>query len=122
VGRVPPGVRDPPRRRSARELMFARAVGFAPAGEYWRRLRRVASTNLFAPRRVAAHKPGRLADADAMVSAPARRAGWAHRVSAPRSAGRAKAHQVASVHEEAAAVPIAMFAGSRLLDQRLGID
>jgi hypothetical protein len=36
-------------------------------------------------------------------------------VSAPRSAGRAKAHQVASVHEEAAAVAIAMFAGSRLL-------
>jgi cytochrome P450 family 78 subfamily A len=64
-----PAFADRPVKRSARELMFARAIGFAPAGEYWRRLRRVASTHLFAPRRVAAHEPGRRADADAMVRA-----------------------------------------------------
>ncbi|GJN20548.1 hypothetical protein PR202_gb07940 [Eleusine coracana subsp. coracana] len=64
-----PSFADRPIKRSARELMFARAIGFAPSGEYWRSLRRVASTHLFAPRRVAAHEPGRRADADAMVRA-----------------------------------------------------
>ncbi|PUZ39458.1 hypothetical protein GQ55_9G311300 [Panicum hallii var. hallii] len=49
--------------------MFARAIGFAPSGEYWRRLRRIASTHLFSPRRVAAHEPGRQADAGAMLRA-----------------------------------------------------
>ncbi|CAL4933310.1 unnamed protein product [Urochloa decumbens] len=62
---------DRPVKRSARELMFARAIGFAPSGEYWRLLRRVASAHLFAPRRVAAHEPGRQADADAMLRAVA---------------------------------------------------
>jgi hypothetical protein len=60
---------DRPVKRSARELMFARAIGFAPSGEYWRRLRRIASTHLFSPRRVAAHEPGRQADAGAMLRA-----------------------------------------------------
>jgi cytochrome P450 family 78 subfamily A len=64
-----PAFADRPVKQSARELMFARAIGFAPAGEYWRRLRRVASTHLFAPRRVAAHEPGRQGDVDAMVRA-----------------------------------------------------
>ncbi|CAN6293648.1 unnamed protein product [Urochloa humidicola] len=60
---------DRPVKRSARELMFARAIGFAPSGEYWRLLRRIASSHLFAPRRVAAHEPGRQADAAAMLRA-----------------------------------------------------
>uniref|UniRef100_A0A0A8ZZ60 Cyp8 n=1 Tax=Arundo donax TaxID=35708 RepID=A0A0A8ZZ60_ARUDO len=60
---------DRPVKRSARELMFARAIGFAPSGEYWRRLRRIASAHLFSPRRVAAHETGRQADAGAMLRA-----------------------------------------------------
>ncbi|CAN6324039.1 unnamed protein product [Urochloa humidicola] len=52
--------------------MFARAIGFAPSGDYWRLLRRVASAHLFAPRRVAAHEPGRQADASHMLRAVAR--------------------------------------------------
>ncbi|KAL6883469.1 hypothetical protein ACP4OV_010883 [Aristida adscensionis] len=66
-----PAFADRPVKRSARELMFARAIGFAPSGDYWRLLRRIASTHLFAPRRVAAHEPGRRADADAMLRAVA---------------------------------------------------
>ncbi|NP_001106069.2 Cytochrome P450 78A1 [Zea mays] len=62
-----PSFADRPVKRSARELMFARAIGFAPNGEYWRRLRRVASTHLFSPRRVASHEPGRQGDAEAML-------------------------------------------------------
>ncbi|CAD6212534.1 unnamed protein product [Miscanthus lutarioriparius] len=70
VGDTPAVVSSCPataRERSARELMFARAIGFAPNGDYWRRLRRVASTHLFSPRRVAAHEPGRQGDAEAML-------------------------------------------------------
>ncbi|XP_062201025.1 cytochrome P450 78A11 [Phragmites australis] len=66
---VHPAFADRPLKRSARELMFARAIGFAPSGEYWRLLRRIASTHLFSPRRVAAHEPGRQADAEAMLRA-----------------------------------------------------
>jgi hypothetical protein len=62
-----PSFADRPVKRSARELMFARAIGVAPNGDYWRRLRRVASTHLFSPRRVAAHEPGRQGDAEAML-------------------------------------------------------
>ncbi|KAL5223474.1 hypothetical protein ABZP36_010113 [Zizania latifolia] len=64
-----PSFADRPLKRSARELLFARAIGFAPSGEYWRLLRRIASTHLFSPRRVAAHEPDRQADALAMVRA-----------------------------------------------------
>jgi cytochrome P450 len=64
-----PSFADRPVKKSARELMFTRAIGFAPNGEYWRGLRRVASTHLFAPRRVAAHEPGRQADVNTMVRA-----------------------------------------------------
>ncbi|OAY68439.1 Cytochrome P450 78A1 [Ananas comosus] len=49
--------------------MFARAIGFAPNGAYWRCLRRIASTHLFAPRRVAADEPGRQSDCAAMLAA-----------------------------------------------------
>ncbi|KAJ4731189.1 Cytochrome P450 [Rhynchospora pubera] len=47
--------------------MFARAIGFAPSGTYWRMLRRIASTHLFAPRRIAAHESGRQYDCDVML-------------------------------------------------------
>ncbi|KAL3728810.1 hypothetical protein ACJRO7_033398 [Eucalyptus globulus] len=63
-----PGFADRPLKRSARSLMFERAIGFAPAGAYWRLLRRVAASHLFAPRRVSAHGPARLLDCAAMVS------------------------------------------------------
>ncbi|CAD5196130.1 unnamed protein product [Musa acuminata subsp. malaccensis] len=73
-----PAFADRPLKRSARELMFSRAIGFAPSGSYWRLLRRIASTHLFSPRRIAAHEPGRHADCFAMLAAVAveqRRAG-----------------------------------------------
>lgn len=45
---------DRPVKESAYELLFHRAMGFAPYGEYWRSLRRISSTHLFSPRRIAA--------------------------------------------------------------------
>ncbi|XP_030527417.2 cytochrome P450 78A7-like [Rhodamnia argentea] len=62
-----PAFADRPLKRSARSLMFERAIGFAPAGAYWRLLRRVAASHLFAPRRVSAHGPARLRDCAAMA-------------------------------------------------------
>ncbi|CAH8382456.1 unnamed protein product [Eruca vesicaria subsp. sativa] len=44
---------DRPFKESAYELLFHRSMGFAPYGEYWRNLRRIASTHLFSPRRIA---------------------------------------------------------------------
>ncbi|KAG1334512.1 cytochrome P450 78A11 [Cocos nucifera] len=66
-----PSFANRPVKRSARELMFARAIGFAVSGAYWRLLRRIASTHLFSPRRVAAHEPGRQADCAVMLAAVA---------------------------------------------------
>lgn len=48
--------------------MFTRAIGFAPNGTYWRMLRRIASTHLFAPCRIAAHEPGRQFDCSTMLA------------------------------------------------------
>ncbi|KAJ3673774.1 hypothetical protein LUZ60_005766 [Juncus effusus] len=62
-----PNFADRPLKKSARELMFERAIGFAPSGTYWRMLRRIASTHLFAPRRIAAHESNRQADCTAML-------------------------------------------------------
>lgn len=45
---------DRPVKESAYELLFHRAMGFAPYGEYWRNLRRISATHLFSPRRIAA--------------------------------------------------------------------
>ncbi|MQL71744.1 hypothetical protein Taro_004083 [Colocasia esculenta] len=45
---------DRPAKESARLLMFERAIGFAPSGEYWRHLRRVAAAHMFCPRRISA--------------------------------------------------------------------
>lgn len=43
-----------PVKESAYELLFHRAMGFAPYGGYWRNLRRISATHLFSPRRIAA--------------------------------------------------------------------
>ncbi|CAK9142273.1 unnamed protein product, partial [Ilex paraguariensis] len=58
---------DRPIKQSAKSLMFGRAIGFAPNGAYWRHLRRIASSHLFAPRRIAAHEAGRQLDCAAML-------------------------------------------------------
>ncbi|XP_043707176.1 cytochrome P450 78A5-like [Telopea speciosissima] len=44
---------DRPRKESTHLLMFERAIGFAPSGEYWRHLRRIAANHMFSPRRIA---------------------------------------------------------------------
>ncbi|XP_068655058.1 cytochrome P450 78A5-like [Aristolochia californica] len=44
---------DRPVKESAYELLFHRAMGFAPFGDYWRNLRRISATNLFCPKRIA---------------------------------------------------------------------
>ncbi|KAL0285051.1 UNVERIFIED_CONTAM: cytochrome [Sesamum angustifolium] len=62
-----PHFADRPIKQSARSLMFNRAIGFAPNGTYWRLLRRIAASHLFAPRRIAAHEPGRQKDCAAML-------------------------------------------------------
>lgn len=56
-----------PIKQSAKSLMFSRAIGFAPNGAYWRLLRRIASTHLFAPKRIAAHEPWRQLDCVVML-------------------------------------------------------
>ncbi|KAE8730012.1 Cytochrome P450 78A5 [Hibiscus syriacus] len=45
---------DRPVKESAYELLFHRAMGFSPFGEYWRNLRRISATHLFSPKRIAA--------------------------------------------------------------------
>ncbi|PWA46111.1 cytochrome P450 [Artemisia annua] len=44
---------DRPIKESAYSLLFHRAMGFAPYGEYWRNLRRISATHLFSNKRVA---------------------------------------------------------------------
>ncbi|PSR96595.1 Cytochrome P450 78A5 like [Actinidia chinensis var. chinensis] len=44
---------DRPVKESAYELLFGRAMGFAPYGEYWRNLRRISATHFFSPKRIA---------------------------------------------------------------------
>lgn len=61
---------DRPPKAAARELMFHRAIGFAPAAsEYWRRLRRVAGAGMLSPRRIAALEGLRRRVASRMVEA-----------------------------------------------------
>ncbi|CAK9154199.1 unnamed protein product [Ilex paraguariensis] len=61
---------DRPIKQSAKQLMFSRAIGFAPPnGSYWRLLRKIASSHLFAPNRIIAHEPGRQLDCAAMLIA-----------------------------------------------------
>ncbi|OMP02540.1 Cytochrome P450 [Corchorus olitorius] len=58
---------DRPIKQSAKSLMFSRAIGFAPNGTYWRLLRRIASSHLFAPKRIIAHEAGRQLDCTIML-------------------------------------------------------
>ncbi|KAF9601160.1 hypothetical protein IFM89_017108 [Coptis chinensis] len=58
---------DRPIKQSAQLLMFERAIGFAPCGEYWRHLRRIASTHMFSPRRIANLEGVRQSIADDMI-------------------------------------------------------
>ncbi|KAK3002447.1 hypothetical protein RJ639_020556 [Escallonia herrerae] len=58
-----------PIKQSAKQLMFSRAIGFAPNGPYWRLLRRIASAHLFAPKRILAYESGRQLECAAMLSA-----------------------------------------------------
>ncbi|KAK6139027.1 hypothetical protein DH2020_027225 [Rehmannia glutinosa] len=57
-----------PIKESAKQLMFSRAIGFAPDGPHWRMLRRIASTHLFAPKRILAHEGARQLECAAMLS------------------------------------------------------
>eukprot|EP01018_Ginkgo_biloba_P026585 Gb_34420 [translate_table: standard] len=59
---------DRPIKESAYRLMFHRAIGFAPYTEYWRNLRRIAATHLFAPKRIAAFEHHRQIITDSMVN------------------------------------------------------
>ncbi|XP_076903780.1 cytochrome P450 78A5-like [Bidens hawaiensis] len=43
---------DRPVKESAYELLFHRAMGFAPYGEYWRNLRRISAIHMFSPKRI----------------------------------------------------------------------
>ncbi|RCV44301.1 hypothetical protein SETIT_9G362100v2 [Setaria italica] len=58
---------DRPVKDAARELLFHRAMGFAPSGDYWRALRRISSAYLFSPRSVAASAPRRAAIGEGML-------------------------------------------------------
>ncbi|KAG0554837.1 hypothetical protein KC19_12G123600 [Ceratodon purpureus] len=60
---------DRPLKQSAQQLLFGRAIGFAPYGDYWRSLRRIAANHLFAPRRIVAHEKARLAEVEGMLDA-----------------------------------------------------
>ncbi|XP_057821780.2 cytochrome P450 78A4-like [Cryptomeria japonica] len=63
-----PHFADRPLKQSAQQLMFGRAMGFAPNGNYWRMLRRISAAHLFSPRRIAAHEAGRQVDSVKMLS------------------------------------------------------
>ncbi|XP_031489777.1 cytochrome P450 78A5-like [Nymphaea colorata] len=59
---------DRPVKESAYELLFHRAMGFAPYGDYWRKLRRVAASHLFSRRRMDAAAGTRRAVGEKMVA------------------------------------------------------
>ncbi|KAH0679729.1 hypothetical protein KY284_020814 [Solanum tuberosum] len=62
-----PHFADRPIKQSAKSLMFSRAIGFAPNGTYWRLLRRIASSYLFSPSRIAAHETSGQLDCSVML-------------------------------------------------------
>ncbi|PKA50363.1 Cytochrome P450 78A4 [Apostasia shenzhenica] len=68
---------DRPVKESARELLFNRAMGFAPFGEYWRNLRRISASHLFCPRRIAAFSERRRQIGEMMVE-EVRDSMWKH--------------------------------------------
>nr|XP_043638084.1 cytochrome P450 78A7 [Erigeron canadensis] len=57
-----------PVKQSARLLMFNRAIGFAPNGAYWRHLRKISSSHLFAPRHIFAHEQARTLECTIMLN------------------------------------------------------
>ncbi|KAL5552600.1 hypothetical protein UlMin_040001 [Ulmus minor] len=59
---------DRPIKASASLLMFERAIGFAPAGTYWRHLRRIAAVHMFSPRRISGMEELRQRVADEMLA------------------------------------------------------
>ncbi|KAG8377331.1 hypothetical protein BUALT_Bualt08G0022100 [Buddleja alternifolia] len=61
-----------PIKESAKQLMFSRAIGFAPDGSHWRMLRRIASTHLFAPKHILAHEGVRQLECTSMLTAIAK--------------------------------------------------
>ncbi|XP_020593293.1 cytochrome P450 78A5-like [Phalaenopsis equestris] len=62
-----PAFADRPIKESAYELLFNRAMGFAPFGDYWRNLRRISSTYLFNPQRVSSFGKQRSEIGEGMV-------------------------------------------------------
>lgn len=56
-----------PIKKSAKCLIFSCAIGFAPNGSYWRLLRKIASVNLFTPKRISAQEDGRQFDCAMML-------------------------------------------------------
>ncbi|KAI5084390.1 hypothetical protein GOP47_0000559 [Adiantum capillus-veneris] len=60
---------DRPVKQSARRLLFDRAIGFAPYGDYWRKLRRIAASHLFSPKRIAEHEVHRQAEVGCVIDA-----------------------------------------------------
>ncbi|XP_011002141.1 PREDICTED: cytochrome P450 78A4-like [Populus euphratica] len=59
---------DRPVKESARLLMFERAIGFAPSGDYWRHLRRIAANHMFSPRKISGLEPLRQRLANEMLA------------------------------------------------------
>ncbi|KAF8033561.1 hypothetical protein BT93_D2223 [Corymbia citriodora subsp. variegata] len=59
---------DRPVRESAYRLMFNRSIGFARHDVYWRTLRRIATTHLFAPNKIKAFESKRRFVASQMVT------------------------------------------------------
>ncbi|GJY84694.1 cytochrome P450 78A7 [Tanacetum coccineum] len=57
-----------PIKQSAKLLMFGQAIGFAPNGVYWRLLRKVASSHLFAPKQIFAHEHARQLECSSMLN------------------------------------------------------
>ncbi|KAA8533308.1 hypothetical protein F0562_033159 [Nyssa sinensis] len=63
-----PSFSDRPIKESARLLMFERAIGFAPSGNYWRHLRKLAANYMFSPRRISSLEGLRQRVTDEMVA------------------------------------------------------
>ena len=59
---------DRPVKESARLLMFERAIGFAPSGDYWRHLRRIAANHMFSPKKISGLEPLRQRLANEMLA------------------------------------------------------
>ncbi|KAK9740770.1 hypothetical protein RND81_03G058800 [Saponaria officinalis] len=63
-----PHFADRPIKQSAKQLMFSRAIGFAPSGAYWRLLRKIAASHLFVPKRISAHEGAHMSAYASMIN------------------------------------------------------